>query len=202
MYFLWEFLVDLWEGFTIGIHDRIRWRRKERRRIEGYLNATADDVKGMSDIEAFAPIYYRLKRKFEKERNPTLLSLMSLNASQRVFWVVNAYEQENDGGGIIGFISSKYSYIAPIVLDALKAIGADEHARLFCDFVEKNGIDTAALSELEIHKVKGKRKKKTAVVELEEKYSAKEFDEKYLALDPIEKYLAVFVRENADELIK
>ena len=103
MYFIWEFIVDIFDTIVIGISDRKRWKRKEIQRMDIYLKANADDIRGMADVEVFASAYYQLVRKCKIHKIRELTELMKFNAVQRIFWVLDVYEQKNCGGGILAF---------------------------------------------------------------------------------------------------
>jgi len=200
MYLLWEFIVDIWDVITIGISDALRRRRSEKKTVEGYLTATPDTLRGAVGQDVFSIIIYRLKYILKMNLVSDIEGLMKFNASQRIFWVANAYEQKNDGVGLCGFLVSEYGYTAPIVPWVLKALGAEEHLRAFCEFIQDSGIDLNNMSEFDLRKLRAKKKSKVTA-NLKKKYSFGEFDKKYLELQPLEELLLKFARENAEEIL-
>lgn len=201
MYFLWDFLVDIWDYIIIYSGSLRQWKRNERNRIRYYVTASAEDVNGMPDVEVLAVAWYQLTVKHKIHKARSLSELMRYNAVQRIFWVIDVYEQKIDGGGLLGFLSSDYGYLAPLVAFALEAVGAYEHMELYNEYIRKYGIDFADLSAFELTGLKGK-KRKAKQAELLQTYDFSEFDEKYLSLEPLGEFLTPFVRDNAKELLE
>ena len=200
LYFLWEFIVDIWDGIVIGIDDLRRWDRKERQRISFYLSADADELRNMSNIELFVTPYEQLTRKYYIHRAATLAELDRFNTVQQVFWALNTYEQKCYKGGILAFLTSKYRFMLPLLFTALETVGAVEHLELLHDFMAKNGLQPETLSHFDLDGLKPKSRN-ARLVELNERYGVSDFDEEYRKLEAIESYMIPFIRENAEKLL-
>ena len=200
LYLFWEFLVDIWDTVTMEIQDNRRLKKKERKRLDGYLNVSPEILRGAALQDVFPLVTYRLAHLHKMNLIRELSGLRAVNAAQRIFWIANAYEQKNDGGGLCLFLASEFGYTAPLIPMVLGAIGAKEHLELYCNFIRDNKIDLTVFSNIEIGKLNAKKRAKY-IEELRSKYNFSEFDEKYMALEPIEERLVNFVRENAEDIL-
>ena len=201
LYLLWEYLVDVWDTFTIELQANARSKRKERKRLDGYLNATAEMLRGTVEQDVFELVTYRLMSLHKMHLIREISGFAAVNAAQRIYWIANAYEQKVNGGGLCGFLASEYGYAAPLIPWVLKAIGADEHLALYCSFIQENNVDSEAFSKFGRTKSSDRRGSRLAE-ELRARYNFDAFDEKYMELAPIEGYIIRFVRENAEEILK
>ena len=201
LYFIWEFLTDIWNDITISISDSKYYKLKELQRRKFYQSVTADDLNGLSDMELFAALWHQLGVELRMVQITSVSELEAFNQVQKAYWVANAYEQRNYRGGILEYFFSKYRYTAQYLSVALNLIGAVDHLRLFQDFIERNGIDLRDISEFELKGLKRKEKVRR-LEELRRKYGAEDFDNEYRTLEPIENYLIAYVRKNTDTILE
>ena len=200
LYYLWEFIVDIWSFIVGSIDDRRRWKGKERQRIGFYLSLDADELQNLPDIELFATPYEQLTRKHFIHRVSALAELERFNSVQQVFWALDTYEQACYSGGILAFLTSKYRYVTPILLSAMETVGAVAHMELLRDFMERNRIEPNELSDFDLSGLKPKDRN-ARLAELKERYGVSAFDEEYRAIEPIEGYMIPYIRENAEMLL-
>ena len=165
-----------------------------------YMRMTSDDIRGMAETDLISAVMYRLEVKGNINKVKEIQELLSFRAEERVVFVLACYEQENNRGGLCGFLTSAHAYTTPLVPWAMRAVGAKEHIELFTDFIRDSGIDIAELSVFNLRGIKEKEAVKHRL-ELEKKYSFSKYNERYRSLEPIEKYIVAFIRENADRVL-
>ena len=114
-----------------------------------YLRMSVDELRALSDEELFYAVMVRTERKvdgFEDWEE----GVNSLNFQQKVFYSVNWLEIEVNNGGLCQFFVNSSRMVAPFVSEYMAVIGADEHKRLYDDFVQQNGIDLCELSSFDV----------------------------------------------------
>ena len=82
--------------------------------------------------------------------------------------------------------------VAPLVSEYMGIIGADQHKKLYDDFVNKNGIDLTELSFFDVDKAEEFEEKT-------EKYRFDEYDDAFYDMEPLETYLKKFAREHLSD---
>lgn len=199
LYWICEFLADIWSSVVLSISDSRYYKLKEAQRMKNYLSVTAEELVCMPDIELFAVPWYQLTKKYGITKAKTLAELERFNKVQQIFWAVNIYEQKSYGG-ILEFLTSEYNYVAPFLTEALNAIGATKHSKQLVGFMERNGIVASTLTDFCVGGLK-RKVKSVKLDELRSKYGAAAFDIEYAKLEPIEKYLIPYIRENASMLL-
>lgn len=119
--------------------------------------------------------------------------IASLNETQRVIYSLNWLESEVNNGGLCQFFVNSSRIVAPFVSEYMKLVGAEEHKRLFDDFVRKNGIDLNDLSFFDIEGVDG-------FAEKNEAFPFDEYDDAFYKLEPLDTFLKRFAAEHKAEL--
>lgn len=168
------------------------FRRKNAEMRERYLNMSSEELSSLSDEELFVAVLMRTENIVDGAESIEA-GLAAINKAQRVFYSVGLFESEVDNGGLCQFFINSSRAVAPVVGEYMGLIGADEHKKLYEDFIDNNGIDTRDLSFFDIEKVS----------EFEEKnscYPFNEYDDAFYELEPLTTYLKKYAREHAKEL--
>ena len=156
-----------------------------------YLAMTTDDLSALSDDELFTAVTARTESKvdsFDEWED----GVNSLNPLQKIFYSVNWLEIEVNNGGLCQFFVNSSRMVAPLVSEYMGIIGADQHKKLYDDFVNKNGIDLTELSFFDVNKAEEFEEKT-------EKYPFDEYDDAFYDMEPLETYLKKFVREHLSD---
>lgn len=114
------------------------------------------------------------------------------NPSQKLFYSVGYYEMEINNGGLCQFFVNSSRVVAPFLSEYLKNVGANEHKKLYDDFVSSNGIDLSDLSSFYSPTVED-------FVAQTKRYPFDDFDDAYMELEPLETYLTKFAKDNISD---
>ena len=172
---------------------------RDRERISEYWVMSAEQIYGLSDSEILAVLTMRIGAMVEKNGNGNCAAGKGLLTEiQRNYYIADTFERLVSDGGLLSFFASPYRVLAPGLCDALEAVGAYEHYRLFKAFSICNDIDLDELSYLD--SVCDKQKK-LELESLKKKFSFEKYDVRYNEIEPIEKYLLKYVRENVNDLL-
>ena len=156
-----------------------------------YLSMSTDELSALSDDELFDAVVSRTEQqveRFDKWED----GVDSLNTARKIFYCLNWLEMEVNNGGLCQFFVNSSRMAAPLVSEYMGIVGAEEHKKLYDDFITKNKIDLHALSFFDIAKIE----------EFEEKakmYPFDEYDDAFYHLEPLETYLKKFIREHLKE---
>lgn len=156
-----------------------------------YLAMSAADMELLSGDELFDAVLCRTEHivdgfdAWEEGVN-------SLNSSQKLFYCVNWLETEVNNGGLCQFFVNSSRMAAPLVSAYMGMIGAEEHQKLYDDFVNRNGINLNDLSFFTIYKAKDFEKKYKA-------YPFDEYDNAFYEMEPLETYLKKYIREHLED---
>lgn len=101
-------------------------------RMRSALDMPAEALAELPDEALFEAVYARIAEKDE------------LNYTQQIFSVVSEYDMEMQNGGLWQYFANSVN--APMLEEALAAIGAEEHRAYFHSFIQKNNIDVQELS--------------------------------------------------------
>ena len=156
-----------------------------------YLQMSVDELRALSDEELFYAIMVRTERKvdgFEDWEE----GVNSLNFQQKVFYSVNWLEIEVNNGGLCQFFVNSSRMVAPLVSEYMAVIGADEHKRLYDDFVQQNGIDLCELSSFDVDDLE-------EFAEQYDRYPFDDYDDAFYEAEPLETYLTKYARENLND---
>ena len=151
-----------------------------------YLTMTTDELSALSDDELFAAIAARTESKVDSF-GEWEDGVNSLNSSQKIFYSVNWLEIEVNNGGLCQFFVNSSRMVAPFVSKYMAIIGAEEHQKLYDNFVKKNAIDLTELSFFDVNEAEEFEEKV-------ERYPFDEYDDAFYDMEPLETYLKKFGR--------
>jgi len=161
-----------------------RAKEKERR----YIASTQAELSILSDDELYEAVLVRTEHKldsFDRWED----GVNSLNRSQKIFYSINWFETEVNNGGLCQFFVNASRMIAPVISEYMGIIGANDHKKLYDDFVNNNEIDLTDLSFFDVHTVEDFKEKT-------QKYPFYEFDNAFYDMEELAIPLTEFARQN------
>lgn len=120
--------------------------------------------------------------------------IVKLNSFQRVFYVLNEFNNEIMNGGLCQFFVNDSREYAPFVSESLEIIGAYKTKALFDNFVLINQINLNDLEDFIIYDLKDFEKQN-------KRYHFDDFDKEFYELDEIYTLLVKYARENINKLM-
>lgn len=168
-----------------------RMKKEDDKRRRRYLRMSQEELKALPDDALFDALTARTEAKVVKAGG-FIDGVDSLTDAEKVFYVASYYEMEVNNGGLCQFFVNSSRMLAPMLLDCLGEIGADEHAKLFGTFVADNGIDVNELPSFAVDSYEEYEKRC-------ESYPFDDFDDKFYELDAITDLLTSYAREHISE---
>ena len=156
-----------------------------------YLALTLPELNELPDDELFDAVLRRTEHivdGFEDIKE----GINALNESQKIFFSVNYLEIEVNNGGLCQFFVNSSRIVAPYVSEYMGVIGANEHKKLYDDFINENKIDLNELSSFDIKSIRDYEKQT-------KRYPFDDFDNAYYELKPLEGYLTEFAKAHIED---
>ncbi|MBQ7379376.1 MAG: DUF4375 domain-containing protein [Clostridia bacterium] len=155
---------------------------------EKYLQMSAEQLAALPDEEFFWAIMIRTERRVDGFED-WAEGVNALNPYQKVFYSVNWLDTEVNNGGLCQFFINSSRMVAPLMSEYLGTVGANQHQKLFDEFIETNDIDLADLSSFDSEDWE-------EVDAQYDRYPFDDFDDAYYDMEPLETYLTKYAREN------
>ena len=147
-----------------------------------------EDLLKLSDDKLFETVYLQLLELVESfEDEETALS--QIRPVQRIVYILSIYDMEMQNGGLCQFFVNSSRALAPDVKPCLKTVGAEEHYRLFADFVTENRLCLQNLDSFEITDVEEYAAQMN-------RYDFESFDTAYYELEPLEAKIVAYIKTN------
>ena len=162
------------------------------KKVDSYRKMTLQELERLSDDELFEAIAARMQGIADAKESLADV-LYGFNDSQLAFFSGMWYEGEVNNGGLCQFFVNSSSVIAPIISDVLRIIGAEDHEKLYSEFIRSNGIDVKDLSSFKIQAAE-------EFATQEKRYPFDAFDFAFYQMKPVQHYLTVFARAHLSEL--
>lgn len=118
--------------------------------------------------------------------------LALFSGARRTVYIVNTFDAEVQNGGLCQFFVNSSRNLAPYVSDALAAIHADAHRKLYDNFIQTNHIDVNDLDSFQVFSVRGFQKQT-------KRYDFESFDDRYYELDALEDLITDYIRKNIQD---
>lgn len=134
----------------------------------------------------------RLECKMD-EYDSVAEGLSALSEAARTFYVAATFNMEYLNGGLCQFFVNSSREVAPLVSDALFAIGAVAHQTMFDQFVRANHLDLTDLSDWKIRDV-------CEYADMESRLHFDAFNDAFAKLPCLDDLLDAFVEAHAAEL--
>ena len=186
----------LWDFFGM-IKEIIRFRKElkkclieQKEKEARYSAMSTEELSVLLDDDLFDAVVYRTEGKVTAF-DDLADGVNSLNGPQKVFYALNWLEMEVNNGGLCQFFVNSSRMVAPCISEYMVIVGANEHKKLYDDFISENGIDMTDLSFFDIEKTE-------EFAEKNEKYPFDDYDDAFYGLEPLETYLKKFIRENIE----
>lgn len=164
---------------------------KANNKTRNYVAMSTDELAKLSDDELYKAVIARAERTVESKTD-LKTGINSLNSPQKIVFSLDWFMMEEDNGGLFQFFVNSSRMVAPFISDYMGAVGAEEHKKLFDDFILKNNIDLSDLSFFDINSDEEYAKKA-------ESYPFDEFDDALYELKPLDTYLKEYIRENIED---
>ncbi len=126
----------------------------------------------------------------EADETDDEISLFS--GARRTVFVLNTFDMEIQNGGLCQFFVNSSRCTAPYVSEALAAVGAEDHRKLFDEFIAANHLDVNDLDSFRVSSVRGFRKQT-------KRFDFDAFDDRYYELDSLEDPLSNYIRAHITE---
>ena len=149
---------------------------------------SSDELSNLSDDDLFEAVLIRTGSKVDSFESPEE-GIKALNDKERIFYAVSSLDLELDNGGLCQFFANSSREVASMVSECMRYIGADEHSKLYDDFICKYDIDVNDLSSFDSETEEEFSKQY-------ERYPFDEFDDEFCYIEPLQDYLIKFIKEN------
>lgn len=116
-------------------------------------------------------------------------ALSEISPEYKTVYILSIYDMEIQNGGLCQFFVNSSRLLAPHVDDCFQTINAQEHKKLFNEFVTNNNIDLEHLESFEIEDVN----EYTAQTM---RYDFEAFDNAYIELTPLQDYIVSYIKDN------
>ena len=158
---------------------------EEREKLHG------EDLLALPNDELCETVYTQNNRICE-EAEDTEDELSLFTGARRTVYIVNTFDAEVQNGGLCQFFVNSSRHLAPYVSEALAAIGANHHKKLYDEFIETNRIDVTDLDSFRVSSTRGFKKQI-------KRYDFDAFDDRYYELDALEDLVSNYIRANIAE---
>ncbi len=150
-----------------------------------------EDLLTLSDDDLYETVYFQNLDIAESAEDEDR-ELEQFAGARRTVYILNTFDSEIQNGGLCQFFVNSSRLVAPYVSESLKKINADEHLRLFEDFVTANGIDVSNLESFKTNSVR-EYKKQT------KRFDFESFDDKYYELPALQDKIVEFIKNHINE---
>lgn len=170
------------------LHTLIEEKMKE---AEAREKLHGEDLLPLSNEELCGTVYDQ-NLSICEDAEETDQEFLLFTGARRTVYIVNTFDMEVQNGGLCQFFVNSSRTVAPYVSDALAAVGAEAHRKLFDEFIETNHIDVSDLDSFRVSSVRGYKKQT-------KRYDFDAFDDRYYELDALEDPVANYIRANISE---
>lgn len=118
--------------------------------------------------------------------------LSRFHGSRRTVYILSTFDGEIQNGGFCQFFVNSSGIVAPYVSECLSAAGADEHGKLFDEFIAANGIDISDLTSFKVRSTRG-------YIKQTKRFDFDSFDDRYYELPALQDKIVAYIRANISE---
>ncbi len=147
-----------------------------------------EDLLVLSDEELFQTVYFQSIDMVENTEN----ELEQLAGARRTAYILSTFDAEIQNGGLCQFFVNSSGECAPYVSECLKKVEAEDHRRLYDDFIVNNGINVADLDSFKVNSRHG-------YIKQTKRFDYDSFDDKYYELSPLQEKITAYIRSNINE---
>lgn len=156
-----------------------------------YIAMSKEESSTLSGPELIEAAFARTDNKVNRYAD-IIEGISTLNKAQKTFYSINYLDMEVQNGGLCQFFVNSSRVVAPFISECLETIGANEHKKLYDEFITQNQIDQTDLSSFNIDDVseyEGQTRR----------YPFDDFDNAYYNLKPLENFLVEYVKQHIKE---
>ena len=142
----------------------------------------------MSDEQLFETVYLQnvdLVYLYPDEDT----AFQQIKSECRIVFTVSVFDMEIQNGGLCQFFVNSSETLALHVNEYLEIVGAEEHLKLFANFVRDNHIDLNNLDSFRISDIE-------EFSQQSERYDFEAFDKAYSELPPLTDYITEYIKAN------
>ena len=154
-------------------------------------NLHGEELLKLSDDQLFEAVYfYNLDLVESYPDEAAALSKMS--PERRTVFILSIFDVELQNGGLCQFFVNSSRSLAPYVDECLKMVGAEEHRKLFAEFVTNNQIDLNKLDSFRISDIE-------EYAAQTKRYDFDAFENPYFELTPLQDFIVAYIKANISE---
>ena len=164
---------------------------KEGHSLRPKKNVHGEKLLELPDDQLFEAVYFYnldLVESYPDEVN----ALLQISPERRVVYILSLFDMELQNGGLCQFFVNSSRSLAPYVDECLKAVGAEEHRKLFAEFVSNNQIDLCNLDSFRISDIED-------YAAQTERYDFDAFDNSFFELSPLQDFIVAYIKANISE---
>lgn len=173
-----------------AVRETRRFAKNLKEQQKRYAAMTLSEAQTLDDETLFECVFTRLASvdSWEDARR--------LTHPAQLVYVVQQYEVEVNNGGLCQYFVNSSRETAPFLVEALEAIGAQQHCAHFRRFVTDNGIDPAHLESFIIESV-DEYEAQT------QRYPFDAFDDAFYGLEePLDDLCARYIRAHLNDFFE
>ena len=148
-------------------------------------------LKKLPDDKLFEAVYFQNLDLIESFADEDI-ALSQISPARRTVYILSMFDMEIQNGGLCQFFVNSSRSLAPYVGECLKMVGAEEHRKLFAEFVTSNQIDLNNLDSFRISDVE----EYAAQIK---RYDFDAFENPYCELTPLQDFLVAYIKANISE---
>jgi len=151
-------------------------------------NLHGEELLALSDDDLFETVYFQNLEIAEAAEDEDK-ELEQFQGARKIVYILGLYDAEVQNGGLCQFFVNSSRSVAPYIIEALTAVGAQKHCDLFQEFITANNIDTSHLDSFKVFSKRG-------YIKQTKRFDFDAFDEKYYELPPLQEKVVEYIKAN------
>lgn len=173
-------LMDLLSNDPDAVLSEIMEQQAQNRSLHG------EELLTLSDDDLFETVFFQVTDLADDPETDEFAP-NNLTEGQKTVYVLATFDSEVQNGGLCQFFVNSSRAVAPLVGEYLTAVGADEHRRLYEDFIRNNGLDLTDLSSFMVTSRRG-------FIKQTKRYDFDAFDDAYCELPALQELVVAYIR--------
>ncbi len=150
------------------------------------------DLASLSDEELYQKVFFAIDQRMAMY-DDVLEGIATLNTAEKNIFICGWYESQIMENGILFFLTEDSHVIAPLVADALGAIGAPNHKVLYTKFLYTNDLDAQKIAN-------GYQIPAEKIEKMEEDSALIGYMDNFYEFPMVQNYMARYIRAHLDDL--
>ena len=146
------------------------------------------DLLNLTDDQLYEKVYSQTLELVESYPDEET-ALDQISTECKTIYILSIFDMEIQNGGLCQFFVNSSRSLAPYVNECLKRVNANDHEKLFFNFVTKNNIDLEHLESFEIEDIGD-------YYAQAKKCDFDSFDIAYYKLTPLQNYMIAYIKNN------